>query len=207
MLLRNKLDVYKYQNGIFISRGEGDKVMKIVRSILWLSLCFLSRRVCALCVRTRQRLLTASASYLVFTSPILCFFSGATALTCDKYEVTKVNLIGEGGTGNVYSAKVGKIAFKAAFKIGKPNTNARLTNECNILKHLDTQGSKGVTKCLASCEVSPDTGESMPSKKTIGILMTPLASKESVGTMELLSSPSTEKIASRNIITTLVDMV
>ena len=69
---------------------------------------------------------------------------------CDEYKISELKLIGSGGTGNVYSAtgslmdprksKFPPISVAVAFKVAKPNSNARLLNECNTLKHLDKQG-------------------------------------------------------------------
>ena len=67
-------------------------------------------------------------------------------------------------------------------------------------------GSKGVAKCLASCEVSSEE-DSILSKNTIGIVMTPLVSEDAIGAIEMISSPVLATVASRDIITTLIDMV
>ena len=67
-------------------------------------------------------------------------------------------------------------------------------------------GSKGVAKCISLCKVSPEKGLTQ-SENTIGIVMTPLASKDAVSSIESIPSPSTAMVASKNVVTTLIDMV
>lgn len=96
--------------------------------------------------------MAASVSSLVLTSTAMHSNARAhpSSAVCDGYKVSELKLIGSGGTGNVYSAtarlmnprnsKSRIISTAAAFKVGKPGTDARLLNECNTLRHLDNKG-------------------------------------------------------------------